>query len=62
MLYIILTIMYQDSPGNGKFMMIAAIVLVISLFEATFGLVGNAIINVIIFIGAFFITGLFRSG
>jgi hypothetical protein len=53
---------FTESPGNGKMLGITAIVLVISLLESFAGLITTAVLNIIIFLAAFFITGIFKSG
>lgn len=60
-LYLVLMIMFSQSPGRGKFVGICAIVLVISLFESVFGLISTAVLNIIVFVVAFLLSGLFRS-
>lgn len=60
-LYIILFISYSDSPGRFKMVGIAAIVLVISVVFAITGLTTDVILNFIVFILAWFISGLFKT-
>ena len=61
-LYLVLMVAYTESPGNSKLVGITAIVLVISLLESVAGLLANAVLNIIIFLVAFFITGILKSG
>lgn len=61
-LYLWMFSVFSDSPGKGKIYMIAAIVFVISAFMAIGGLIGDAIINFLIFITAFWLSNLFKGG
>jgi hypothetical protein len=60
MLYIILIIQFNSSPGRFKLAAIAALVMVISIFMGASGMILNAIINIVIFIFAYFISFLFK--
>lgn len=60
-LYLVLVIAYQSSPGRGKLLAIATIVMVLSLFQSVFGLLANAVISIIIFVLAMIITTLFQA-
>lgn len=60
MLYIILIVQFSASPGRFKLAAIAALVMVISIFMGASGMIGNAIINVVVFIFAYFVSFLFK--
>ena len=59
-LYIYMFVVYSDSPSGGKFMMISAIVFVISIFMAFGGYLSDAVINLMIFILAFILSTQFK--
>jgi hypothetical protein len=61
-LYIWLFITFSDSPGKGKIYMITGLVFVISVFLALGGYIADAVINFIIFVLAFWLSGLFSKG
>jgi hypothetical protein len=48
-LYLYLIIIFNESPTKGKFLGIAALVMVISIFMATGQLIQDAVLNIIIF-------------
>lgn len=60
-LYIVLFIAFQNSPGRFKIVGIAAMVLVISFIFTIAGLETAAILNIIVFLLAWFLTGLFKT-
>lgn len=62
MLYLWLFIIFSDSPGKAKIYMIAGLVFVISVFLAAGGYISDAVINFIIFVLAFWLSGLFSKG
>jgi len=60
-LYLYLLSVYSDSPSGGKLYMISALVLVVSAFMALGGYLLDGVINVVIFLGSFWLSRMFRK-
>lgn len=60
LLYILLQVLFSGSNQKGKFGMLTALAFVISFFMAIFGMVGDAAINIAIFLIAFTIGRLLK--
>lgn len=60
-LYLYLFILFRDAPGRMKFVFIALLGLVISIFMTAGGLLSDAVINVVIFAIALFASNLFKG-
>lgn len=60
LLYVYLLAIYSDSPSRGKFTMVAALVLIISVFLAAGGYSTDAIINIAVFLAALFLAPIFK--
>lgn len=60
-LYIYLIVEFADSPTGGKLYMIALLAFMISAFLALGGYISDAVIQFVIFIGAFYFSKLLKS-
>ena len=60
LLYIYLLSLFGDSPSNGKFIGITALVLVISVFLAASGYTSSAALNIVLFLLAWVSAWIFK--
>ena len=59
-LYVVLWLLFRNSPSKYKLVSISLLVLVISFFMAASGLIADCLLNLVAFVLAYFITYLFR--
>lgn len=60
-IYVMLWLLFRNSPSKYKLVSITLLVFVISFFMAAFGLTADALLNFAIFALAYFITYLFKG-